>query len=156
MKPLFLILIMLTAAAAHALPDRIVLIRHAEKQAGKNPELTQQGQQRAQRLVTLLAPLDPDRLFSTDYHRTKQTLAPLSAATSIEVQLYDPSALAVFATQLKAQSGTIVVAGHSNTTPELVKLLSGHSVSIREDEFHKVFIVSWEGGKAILEKRHSN
>ncbi|RZM74801.1 phosphohistidine phosphatase [Pseudoalteromonas rubra] len=156
MKILLLMLLTLTSAIAHALPEQVVLIRHAEKMTGKDPELTPQGQQRAQRLATLLAPLNPDLLFSTNYNRTRQTLAPLSAKVSVPVQLYDPRALADFATQLKAYSGTIVVAGHSNTTPELVKLLSGHAVSIHEDEFDKVFIVSWEEGKAVLEKRHSN
>ncbi|MCF2909558.1 histidine phosphatase family protein [Pseudoalteromonas sp. DL2-H2.2] len=156
MKILLLMLLTLASANVFAQPEQIVLIRHAEKMAGKDPELTPQGQQRAQRLATLLAPLSPGRLFSTDYNRTKQTLAPLSSKTSVPVQLYDPRALADFAMQLKTYSGTIVVAGHSNTTPELVKLLSGHSVSIREDEFDKVFIVNWKEGKAVLEKQHSN
>ncbi|QTL37412.1 SixA phosphatase family protein [Pseudoalteromonas viridis] len=156
MKILLLMLLTLASLTVHALPEQIVLIRHAEKMTGKDPELTPQGQQRAQRLATLLAPLNPKKLFSTDYHRTRQTLAPLSAATSVPVQMYNPKALADFAKQLKNDSGTIVVAGHSNTTPELIKLLSGHTVSIHEDEFDKVFIVSWKEGKAILEKRHSN
>ncbi|MEC4088763.1 phosphoglycerate mutase family protein [Pseudoalteromonas rubra] len=156
MKTLLLILITLASVTVYAQPERIVLMRHAEKMKGKDPELTPQGQQRAQRLATLLAPLNPDRLFSTDYNRTRLTLAPLSTATSVPVQLYDPRALADFAKQLKTYSGTIVVAGHSNTTPELVKLLSGQTVSIREDEFHKVFIVSWQNGKAVLEEQDSN
>lgn len=156
MKTLLLILITLASVTVYAQPEQVVLMRHAEKMKGKDPELTPQGQLRAQRLAILLAPLNPDRLFSTDYNRTRQTLAPLSKATSVPVQLYDPRALAAFAKQLKTYSGTIVVAGHSNTTPELVKLLSGEAVSIREDEFHKVFIVSWQDGKAVLEEQDSN
>ncbi|WP_010380608.1 SixA phosphatase family protein [Pseudoalteromonas rubra] len=156
MKTLLLILITLASVTVYAQPEQIVLLRHAEKMKGKDPELTPQGQLRAQRLATLLAPLNPGLLFSTDYNRTRQTLAPLSTATSVPVQLYDPRALADFAAQLKTYSGTIVVAGHSNTTPELVKLLSGQAVSIREDEFNKVFIVSWQDGKAVLEEQDSN
>ncbi|TMP27731.1 phosphohistidine phosphatase [Pseudoalteromonas rubra] len=150
MKSITLMLLTLVSLSSYALPERIVLVRHAEKMTGPDPELTEQGHNRAQRLVTLLTPYKPTGLFSTNYNRTKQTLAPLSRATSVSVELYDPSELAHFAQQLKGYSGTLVVAGHSNTTPELVKHLSGQAVSISEKEFHKVFIVSWQNGKASV------
>lgn len=157
MKSTILMLLALVSLSSNALPERIVLLRHAEKMTGPDPELTDQGHSRAQRLATLLTPYKPTALFSTNYNRTKQTLAPLSTATSVPVEMYDPRNLARFAQQLKSYTGTLVVAGHSNTTPELVKHLSGQAVSISEKEFHKVFIVSWlNDGKASVQELNSN
>ncbi|TMP39664.1 SixA phosphatase family protein [Pseudoalteromonas rubra] len=157
MKSMILTLLALISLSSYALPERIVLLRHAEKMTGPDPELTEQGHHRAHRLTALLTPYKPTALFSTNYNRTKQTLAPLSDATSLSVTEYDPRKLAGFAEQLKGYTGTLVVAGHSNTTPELVKHLSGQAVSISEKEFHKVFIVSWQDdGKATVQELSSD
>lgn len=116
----------------------IVLFRHAEKQAGADPELTVEGHNRAQRLAKMLAPLKPTQLFTTNYRRTIQTITPLAQATNITVDYYDPRKLDEFAGQLKSLSGVIMVAGHSNTTPQLLKLLSGDDFPIDEATFDDV------------------
>ncbi|MBD1582844.1 SixA phosphatase family protein [Pseudoalteromonas sp. S16_S37] len=141
-KNLFLPLLLLSNAAL-ALPEHIILFRHAEKAKGPNPELLEAGQQRAHHLATLFSELPISHLFSTDYKRTQQTIAPLANTHNLSVQSYDPSNLKAFAEQLIKLEGNIVVAGHSNTTPELVNLLSAKQVSIAEDEFNKVFVVSF-------------
>ncbi|BBN83586.1 phosphoglycerate mutase [Pseudoalteromonas sp. A25] len=141
-KSLFLPLLLLSNAAL-ALPEHIILFRHAEKAKGTNPELLEAGQQRAHHLATLFSELSISHLFSTDYKRTQQTIAPLAHTHNLPVQSYDPSNLKAFAEQLKKLKGNIVVAGHSNTTPELVNFLSAQQVSISEDEFNKVFVVSF-------------
>jgi len=52
-------------------------------------------------------------------------VTPLAVALGLEVQSYDPRSLDVLARRLKAAPGRYVVAGHSNTTPQLVEALGG-------------------------------
>ncbi|WP_261591284.1 SixA phosphatase family protein [Pseudoalteromonas holothuriae] len=139
----FLFPFLLLSQAALALPEHIILFRHAEKATGPDPQLLDMGKRRADHLVTMLSKQPIKQLFSTDYKRTQQTIAPLAKHLNLVVHSYDPRDLKAFAQQLKQLEGSIVVAGHSNTTPELVQLLSNHTVSINEDEFNKVFVVSF-------------
>lgn len=125
-----------------ALPEKIVLFRHAEKMTGKNPHLTDKGVKRAKKLAVMLAPYKPTSLFSTRYYRTQQTITPLAEHTKLTVLPYNPRELPAFAETLRSLSGTIVVAGHSNTTLELILLLSGHVTHISETEFDKVFVLT--------------
>lgn len=130
----------------------IWLMRHAEKQSGANPSLTAAGQQRAQRIAELIAPSKPTAIFSTAYARTEQTAGPLAALTQLPVQHYDPSQLDAFAQQLKQLPGTIVVVGHSNTTPQLLQLLSGIERQLDEQTFDVLYhLVEHEHGYQLLE-----
>ena len=121
----------------------IWLFRHAEKAEGTDPALTNAGLDRARRIAAIIqAGRDADAplwLFSTDYQRTRQTIAPLAAMAGAEVTLYNPRQLAEFAEELRQLQGTVVVAGHSNTTPALLKLLSGIERQISEDKFDALY-----------------
>ncbi|MFC0119093.1 histidine phosphatase family protein [Pseudoalteromonas xiamenensis] len=119
----------------------VVLFRHAEKQDGADPSLTTAGEARAKRIANLIEPLSPTALYSTDYNRTQQTIAPLAKKTQLQVLSYDPRQLAAFAESLREMEGVVVVAGHSNTTPELVKILSGTTWPIDESTFDDLFIL---------------
>ncbi|KZN40979.1 SixA phosphatase family protein [Pseudoalteromonas luteoviolacea] len=142
MRLFFFIVVCVLSLAVQATPDNIVLLRHAEKQKGVNPSLTPQGIERAKRFADMMLPLEPSKLYSTNYNRTKATLAPLADMIDTHISIYDAGNLDGFARELKQKSGTVIVAGHSNTTPVLVKLLTGRDVSISEDEFDKVFIIT--------------
>ena len=112
-----------TAAAGDT--HEIYLVRHAEKQSGDDPALTEAGQARAERLAEILSDKGLTHIHSTPYQRTLQTAAPIATQTGIEVQLYDASDLAAFADELRAMPGTHLVVGHSNTTPPLAAALGG-------------------------------
>ena len=113
-------------------PDTILyLVRHAEKQlpvAGEklsDPDLTEAGKQRALALAHQLGDEPITHIFSSDFRRTKQTVAPLAKQKGLDIQLYNPRKLDDFAAQLRDTKGRILVSGHSNSTPNLVKLLGG-------------------------------
>ena len=124
-----------------AAPETYYLLRHAEKKDYLNPSLTEQGQTRANRIATLLGDKNISHIFSTNYNRTLETAKPLSEKLNITVTHYNPRQLSAFVKQLKTLKGNVVIVGHSNTTPDLVKLLSDKTISIKEDEFDKVFII---------------
>lgn len=130
------------------------LFRHAEK-AGKGPDpgLSEHGRERSRAMSSYLQEAGVTRIFSSDYRRTRETVGPLSRATGIEIELYDPRDLADFADDLVGMSGTIAVSGHSNTTPELAELISGKTTEpIPETEYGRLYkIVRKQGGEITVE-----
>jgi phosphohistidine phosphatase SixA len=136
---LLAVIALLFSSQLMAQPEQIFLLRHSEKASGSDPSLTDKGKLRANNIAKQLQSAKPTQLFSTDYNRTQQTIAPLAKATSLIVQSYNPRELVQFAGELKLLNGVAVVVGHSNTTPQLVKLLSGHRVNIEEDEYDKLY-----------------
>ena len=118
------------------------LLRHAEKQTGDNPELTVQGQKRAGRVAKLLSLSDIQAVYSTDYQRTRQTAEPIAQVKNLPVQLYNPKSLKQFAQKLIDLNENAIIVGHSNTTPELVNLLSGQTVpAMDEGTFNLIYQV---------------
>lgn len=127
-----------------ATADKIVyLVRHAEKQTGKDPSLTPAGIVRAEALADRLADVGLTEIYSTDYTRTRETAEAVSKATGVKVSLYDPAYLPGFSESLRFSGGTVLVVGHSNTTPGLVTLLGGDAGTPIDDasEFNRLYTV---------------
>ena len=122
----------------------IYLVRHAEKaEDGTNdPPLTEAGEQRAQTLARMFADAGLTAVHTTAYRRTRATAAPIAAALGITPHEYDPRALAEFAERLKGAGGRHLVLGHSNTTPELVRLLGGAAGPMLESEYGRFYEVT--------------
>lgn len=128
---------------AFSAPEQVYLFRHSEKQTGKNPFLTAQGQARAEHLVSLVNTHPNMTLYSSNYNRTLNTAAPLAAYFNIKVQVYDAADLVALKKQLLAQNGVVVVIGHSNTTPQLASLLSNQVIdSMDESQYGHYYLVS--------------
>jgi len=130
----------------------LYLIRHAEKQVElKNPPLTECGLKRAEQIAITLEQTNIEKIYSTQYTRTEQTVAPIAKKLSLDVISYSPSALKEFSQQIMNDQTTALIVGHSNTTPQLAALLSGMPVSdITEQEYQMLYQVSFINGKAQL------
>ena len=74
----------------------------------------------------------------------------------IEITLYDPRKLEGFAQQMLTNSENILIVGHSNTTPALVKLLGGdpHG-SIAETEYDRLYQLIITKSKLTTRLLHS-
>jgi len=132
-------------AAVEQKPLVVFLVRHAEKtDAGKDPELSEDGKTRAGVLAEVLRSAKIDHVYSTDFIRTRDTAAPVAKEAGVEVGKYDPKDLAGFAKKLKDAGGRVLVVGHSNTTPELTKLLGGDpGTEINEKgEYDRLYILT--------------
>ena len=130
----------------------IILVRHAEKAStgGQDPELTDDGRARAEKLTTVFPGIKPDVFYSTNFKRTKNTLQPWAKFAGREIQLYEANEASDFAKKLLQEQGkTIVIAGHSNTIPPLVNLLVGEEKykNLEDSEYDKIFVVTVEHGK---------
>lgn len=124
-----------------------ILVRHAEKAMGdsKDPELTEAGQARAHRLISMLERTSIDAVYSTSYKRTRDTVTPLAHAKGLTVQDYEPQKEAAVEKMLKDHVGkTILVSGHSNTIPQIAGWLTGSDnwEAFDESDYGNVLIVS--------------
>ena len=137
----------------------IFLIRHAEKlKEGENPALSKAGKDRAERLLNIFKAHELDRVYTTFYQRTIQTIEPLTKMMGKFYNAYQPNDLKTFGeTVLKKDQGKqILIVGHSNTTPALVNILSGQEnkyPQIPEEEYGHFYIVHLdEAGKTEVLK----
>lgn len=147
---LALALAILAPSAAMADPGIIYLVRHGEKAAaGKDPALTPQGRQRAQNIATMLHRAGIKAIFSTPTLRTLETAKPLSVELSLPVQQYDAATPKALVDKVKALQGAVLVVGHSNTLPELVRLFGGApGADIGDDEYDRLYqLVHGANGK---------
>jgi len=105
-------------------------IRHAEKDrsngADKNPHLTEIGQLRAIHWSEIFGDVKFDAVYSTDYNRTKETAQPTATKNNLEITLYNPKAINAKSFMEDTKGKTVLVVGHSNTTPEFVNTILGH------------------------------
>ena len=124
------------------------LIRHAEKdrsdKKNRNPDLTKQGNNRAVYWASVFKEVPFDAVYSTEYNRTQQTATPTAKANELEIKSYDPFKLD-FERFLKETKGkTVLIVGHSNTTPAFTNKLLQKELfeSIDDDNNGNLYIVT--------------
>ncbi len=146
MRPTNLARLVLAAACfvpalSFAEPTIMFVTRHAEKGTeGKDPDLTAQGQARARMLAGLLKKAGIKTIFSTKTARTQQTGQPLAAQSGITIELYEPAKHAALVEKVRVLPGPSMIVGHSNTVPELVRLISGKEVpAMPETEYDRLY-----------------
>ncbi len=130
MKYLFVTLFLVISTLSYAQEQTtFILVRHAEKASDgtADPPLTQAGEARAANILSLLQYSVITAIYSTNYKRTQMTVAPLAEAKDLDIISYDPRSLKEFVAMLleDKSGGTIIISGHSNTTPMLANLLLG-------------------------------
>ena len=88
--------------------------------------------------------VDIDAVYASPYRRAIDTARPLATAKQLEILQYDPNELVSFAQELlKTHQGeTVVIVGHSNTTPQLTNALAGTEYSdLEETEYDWLYFV---------------
>ncbi len=145
MKHLALILsiALLLVADANAAPV-IFLVRHAEKAStgGNDPDLSLAGQKRADALARILRDSQITAVFVTEFKRTQETAAPTAKAAHLSPTVVPANDIGALVEKLRALNGNALVAGHSNTIPDLLKALGiGTPVSIPDDDYTEIFAV---------------
>lgn len=134
-----------------------VVVRHAEKLAAPadDPDLDTRGQARAESLARLLAGTRLAAVYATGYRRTRATVAPVAARQALTPRTYDARLPApAFAAQLRGAhpEGTVLVAGHSNTVPDIVAALCGcETEPMPETEYDRVSVIRSGPDGPVLE-----
>lgn len=124
-----------------------ILVRHAEKAAegGSDPELKPEGVKRAESLTALFEKTDITAVYSTDFKRTKSTVAPLAAAKGLTVNTYSSMKTPDLEKLVAAHAGgTIVISGHSNTIPDIANALMGDKkfTQFADADYGNILIIS--------------
>jgi phosphohistidine phosphatase SixA len=172
---LLLIVMVLPVAAFHpqtgsAKPDdfqatTVFLIRHAEKADApkQDPPLSEAGKVRASELARMLGGAGIKAIYSSPYKRATETAGPLATLLGIQTtvlpiemstanpQMVSPQSIQAIIDRIHSRSGeAALVIGHSNTIPEVIKMLVGDVVpTIDEQKFDDLFVVTvYEKGKA--------
>jgi 2,3-bisphosphoglycerate-dependent phosphoglycerate mutase len=149
MKNYFLFLFLVVQLSfAQNKTTTIYFIRHAEKvDSSKNPDLSTLGLERAAHWNEIFSETSFDAIYSTDFTRTKQTVAPTAANKKIDITIYDPKNIDVQKFKTDNLGKTVLVVGHSNSIPDFVnKLINQDVYSTMEDiSFGNLYIVTLNG-----------
>jgi 2,3-bisphosphoglycerate-dependent phosphoglycerate mutase len=122
----------------------IFIVRHAEKQSdAENSAISARGKTRADCLARTLHDARIATVIHSQYIRTAQTAAPLMREThpaevTVPAKSYDQIAAAA---RNAAQSGNVLIVGHSNTIPTLLTTLGAPGVNIPDAAYDFLFIV---------------
>jgi broad specificity phosphatase PhoE len=110
--------------------------------AGKDPDLSIQGQKRADALAHILKDSQITSVFVTEFKRTQETAAPTARAAHVSTTVVPGNDTGVLVEKLRALNGNALVVGHGNTIPDLLKALGiATPVSIPEDDYTEIFAV---------------
>lgn len=124
------------------------LIRHAEKirtdSLNKNPFLSDKGKARAQNWSTVFEHVNFDLIYTTNYNRTIQTAEPTAKKQKLTIQFYNAKDLYSKSFQEQTKGKTVLVVGHSNTTPQFVNAILKEEKypEIEDDNNANLYIVT--------------
>jgi broad specificity phosphatase PhoE len=141
----------------------VIFVRHAERAdagapaaamsaAPADPLLSAAGQARAQKLATMLRDSGIKAIYVTEFHRTQDTAKPLASTLRLDAQTVAAKDTAALVAAIKATNAkdVVLVVGHSNTLPDAIKALGGPAVTIRDDEYDAMFVLSPATGALTL------
>jgi broad specificity phosphatase PhoE len=146
-------------------PITVYLVRHAERadEPRQDPPLTEKGTLRSQELARVLRNANIKAIFTSQFSRTKLTAEPVAkqanvALTSISLsvnpsnpRLISEQSTAEVANKILERAGeSVLVVGHSNSIPDLIKMLGGDvAPAIDDKKFDDLFVVTvYAKGKA--------
>jgi broad specificity phosphatase PhoE len=122
----------------------IFFVRHAEKATtgGDDMDISEAGRARAESLVTVLKDAEISTIYTTEFKRTQQTAAPLAKALHLDPAVIPSKDRAALITKLQASTGNVLVVGHGNTIPELIKTLGITTpINIADNDYDNLFVV---------------
>ena len=150
-----LIVIAACGATRVSAQEAIYIVRHAERaDQSADSELSTDGVGRAYKLRDMLKDAGINAIFTSELRRTIDTAAPLAQATHVTARVVpgaDVDRLAASITAMGSHDRVLVV-GHSNTVPALLKALHvDATITVADDAYDNLFIVIPEKeGRPVL------
>jgi phosphohistidine phosphatase SixA len=153
-------LIVVSLAATAAAQQTVFVVRHAERAdtaAGAaptmaaDPELSDAGRARAESLAAALKDAKVVAIFATEFKRTQATAAPLAKALGLQVTTIGSKEPAKLIEAVKTAGGSVLVVGHSNTVPAIVKDLGvAAPITVGDAEYDNLFVVTIGATPSVL------
>ena len=160
-------LLMIIAAClpqASAAQQTVIIVRHGEKveklESGdigkdakdvKDPPLSVVGMARAEKLAQMLSATKINAIYVTQYRRTAMHATPLATRQGITPVVVPAADTAGLIKRLASHGAdeTVLVVGHSNTVPLVLKGLGAvEEVKLTEDEYDNLFMLVPKPGAA--------
>ena len=159
--PAWLVVVLVLAGGllGHA-QEAIYVVRHAERaDQSADSALSTQGLNRADRLRDALRDAGVTQIFTSELRRTIATAAPLAAVRHLTPQQIPAADAATLAARIAAAGprDRVLVVGHSNTVPALLRTLQvDASIVIGDDDYDNLFIVvpQKEGRPVLLRLKY--
>ena len=133
----------------------VFLVRHAERAdggagvatpsmtKGTDPELSDAGRARAESLAAMLKDAKIATIIVTEYKRTQQTAVPLATALGVTVTIIKANEPAEVIKAVKTATGNVLIVGHSNTLPDIMKALGAPAAAaIADNEYDNLFVLT--------------
>ena len=139
--------LLLFCTESAAAQQTIFVVRHAERAdamaaPATDPPLSAAGHERAARLATMLRSADIKQVWTTEFLRTKQTAAPTAEALKLTSGAVSSRDLDGLILRVTAARANVLVVGHSNTVPDILKRLGiKDTITIADTEYDNLFIV---------------
>ncbi len=162
MKYLFIFLALVglqNSATAQQEPTvtKIFIVRHAEKEAGKDPLLTAAGNARAGDLMRTLQNEGIQKIYVSQYRRTQNTGDSLRLQLKIDTVHYAADTVCdnlINSIMEHSDFGkTILIIGHSNTIPQIIRKLGVTDYpygDLPDNDFDNLFVITYKKEKAKL------
>jgi len=141
----------------------VIVVRHAERAdggAGANtmtgkpadPPLSAVGEARAAKLAAMLKDAGVNAIFTTEFKRTQDTAKPLAARLGLKTEVVAASDTAGLIARIKKDHAkdVVVIIGHSNTVPDIVKAFTGKVVTMADEEYDAMFVLTPLAGTVAL------
>lgn len=136
---------------------KIYIVRHAEKEAGKDPVLTPAGNARAGDLMRTLQNEAIQKIYVSQYRRTQNTADSMRLQLKIDTVHYEADTTCdnlVNAIMAHSDFGkTILIIAHSNTIPQIIRKLGVVDYpygDIPDGEYDNLFMITYRKEKARL------
>jgi phosphohistidine phosphatase SixA len=150
-RSLVVFALVVACSATAAAQGTVFLVRHAEREDAAqgsapamkaDPSLSAAGRARAASLADMLEDAAITAIFVTEFKRTQETAAPLAKALGIVPVTVGSEDAATLVARLSKITGNVLVVGHSNTVPDLIKALGVTSaVTIGDNDYDNLFVV---------------
>ena len=138
----------------------VFLVRHAEKvDESKDPLLSAAGTARAEALARHLRTAGVTAIYDTQYKRTALTAAPLAAAAGLKPIVVPADERQPLVDRIRRDdaAGVVLVVGHSDTVPALLRLMGqADPVTIAHPEHDNLFVLvpRKDGPPTVLRLRY--
>jgi len=144
------------------LTTRYYLIRHAEKDRSdpenQDPALTAEGTNRANGWANYFDTISLDAVYSTKYVRTVMTATPTAEVKKLNVLPYNPANLYNDDFKNSTRNKTVLIVGHSNTTPAFVNKIIGENKygDMDDTDNSSLYVVTLRNDSTQVEIRSVN
>ena len=130
----------------------VIVVRHGEKlDASADPVLSAEGAVRAERLANMLAASKVRAIYTTQYRRTILLAAPTAKRLGITASVIPGKEIDTLIAKIRshAKDDVVLVVGHSNTVPEIIKGLGvSATVVVGEEDYDNLFVIAMQPNAA--------